>query len=193
MHNAGAIIKKQTTDQAIRGHLRHYLTDNTLRVVEEFDVENGISRADLVGISDVDLHGYEIKSDVDTLMRLPSQVHSYDKVFSRMTIVVGSNHLKQIIYMVPEWWGIMLAKYDTSGEIVLNNIRKAGTNPQLDTMSLLRLLMKDEISVMIKASSDTTQPERSTKETLARILCSQLDENQIRQAVATSLFQRYCS
>ena len=185
-------IGRQTTDCEIRKSLRHYLADDAVRVIEEFNVENGASRADLVGISDAELHGYEIKSDVDSLGRLASQVQSYNKVFSRVTVVVGIKHVRQVAYMIPDWWGIILAKYDSDGHIIFSKIRQAGTNPNLDAASLLRLLLKQEIGAIVKRH-DLRASSHSTKESLTQILRDQIDDADIRIMVAASLRLRYCS
>jgi len=55
------------------------------------------------------LHGYEIKSDADTLKRLPAQAEVYSAVFDLVTIVVGEHHLDTVRAIVPEWWGIVKA------------------------------------------------------------------------------------
>jgi len=192
MITAGVLTYKKTTDPEIRDSLRKLLNTKNTRLVEEFNVENGISRADIVGISNAELHGYEIKSDVDSLTRLASQVHSYGKVFSRMTLVVGASHIKQAMYMIPEWWGVTLAKKDEEGIVVFSQIRKARLNPSLDSSSLLKLLFKEEINVVIK-SNRFINNSSTTKTGLSHNLLNQLNDEEIQKAVSASLFRRYCS
>lgn len=182
---------KKTTDPEIRKYLIEYLTDRTGKLIEEFNVDNGVSRADIVNISSSELHGYEIKSDVDSLSRLPSQVHSYNKVFSKVTLVVGFDHLMQAIYIIPEWWGVILAKRDGDGDIKFSQIRRASINPSLDIVSLLHLLFKNEISVVMQ-SRNVKGCTGKTKAGLARNLLDHLDDTEICQAVNTSLLRRYC-
>lgn len=182
---------KKTTDLEIRKYLIEYLKDRTGKVIEEFNVDNGVSRADIVNISSSELHGYEIKSDVDSLARLPSQVHSYNKVFSKVTLVVGFDHLMQAIYIIPEWWGVILAKRDEDGGIKFSQIRRASINPSLDIASLLHLLFKNEISVVMQ-SRNVKACTGETKASLARNLLDQLDDTEICQAVNVSLLRRYC-
>jgi hypothetical protein len=50
--------------------------------------------------------GYEIKSDRDTLARLPNQIAAYELCFDTMTMVVGKRHLAKCRATLPEWWGI---------------------------------------------------------------------------------------
>lgn len=188
----GATKNKKTSDPEIRKHLINYLKATTSRVVEEFNVERGISRADLVSISDSEMHGYEIKSDIDSLERLPRQVHAYSQVFSKMTLVVGLSHLKEALYMIPDWWGVVLAKYDDSGDIIFSQIRSPKMNPSLNGESLLQLLFKDEISVVLRSQS-SYEHKSISKEQLTRHLLDQLDIVEIHRAVTASLLRRYCA
>jgi hypothetical protein len=192
MTTVGVAKNTKTTDQEIRDYLLELLKATSTKLVEEFNVDNGVSRADIVGISDAELHGYEIKSDVDSLARLTGQVHSYSKVFSRMTLVVGASHIRQAMYMVPEWWGVTLAKKNHDGQVVFSQIRKARLNPQLDISSLLKLLLKEEINVVIK-SSNVASRSTTTKAGLSHRLLTQLNDDEIQKAVSASLFRRYCS
>jgi len=55
-------------------------------LIEEFAIYGGSNRADLAALNGIS-HGYEIKSDRDTLSRLPDQVSAYGAVFERATLV----------------------------------------------------------------------------------------------------------
>lgn len=53
--------------------------------------------------------GYEIKSEADTLERLPVQVEWYSKTLDRVCIVVAPKFISKIEQHIPEWWGIRCA------------------------------------------------------------------------------------
>ena len=57
-------------------------------IIDELAIKHGKYRVDLCAITDR-LHGYEIKSDQDTLKRLPAQSKHFSLVFHRMTLVIG--------------------------------------------------------------------------------------------------------
>lgn len=63
-----------------------YKDDPNTRIVNELGIDFGSSRVD-VAVINGNIHGYEIKSDLDTLERLPRQMTYYNKLFQRMTIV----------------------------------------------------------------------------------------------------------
>src|SRR3989339_1402334 len=137
-----------TNDKLIRIALKENLevehrNDSRLKIIEELGVSHGTARVDIAVVNGV-IHGYEIKSDMDTLQRLPEQMNIYNSVFTQMTLVVGKNHLYEAINIVPDWWGITIAKIDSNGSIIFNCIRKAGNNLNQDSISMARLLWKDE-------------------------------------------------
>ncbi|MCH7713599.1 MAG: cold-shock protein, partial [Chloroflexi bacterium] len=74
--------------------------------IEEFGICRGQGRVDLAVVNSV-FHGYEIKSNRDSMRRLENQVTQYSKVLDRATIVVGDRHLTDILNMVPQWWGVL--------------------------------------------------------------------------------------
>src|ERR1035441_1910308 len=61
-------------------------------IVEEFGCK--AARADVAVINGV-LHAYEIKSDSDSLDRLPSQIDAYQGVFEYVTLVCGRRLLER--------------------------------------------------------------------------------------------------
>ena len=56
-------------------------------------VWSGTVRID-VAVLNGEMCGYEIKSDRDTLERLPFQIEIYSKEFDKLTLVVGRRHEK---------------------------------------------------------------------------------------------------
>ena len=73
--------------------------------MDEFAILEGSGRID-VAVVNSKLHGYEIKSAVDTLERLPSQQESYSKVFDRITLVADERHIPEAVKILPPWWGL---------------------------------------------------------------------------------------
>jgi hypothetical protein len=89
------------------------------------------------------MHGYELKSDLDTLYRLPEQVSAYTAVFDFVTLVVGERHLLRAIDVVPDWWGVRVARMDR-GKLLFRDLRLAMANISPDPLSTVRLLWRQE-------------------------------------------------
>src|SRR5438045_2701845 len=84
---------------------REHGGDADTRIVEELGLCQGIARVDLAVING-NVHGYEIKSEHDTLARLPAQTHTYNQVLDFVTIVTAPAHAHKIRCIVPKWWGV---------------------------------------------------------------------------------------
>lgn len=142
-----------TSDISIRkalvDNLKSEFTDTASIILSEYTLATTGTRADIVVINGV-LHGYEVKSDADSLTRLNSQVHGYNEVFDRMTLVVGERHLIHSMYSLPDWWGITLAKRSEKGEVSLFKLREPLQNPLQKSKTLARLLWKTELVRLLK-------------------------------------------
>ena len=124
--------------------MRKYAKDNDTLVLDELGIRHGAARIDLVVVNHR-LHGYEIKSDLDSLRRLPDQIKAYSSVMDRVTLVVGYRHAYDALRMVPEWWGVRLAEMKKqSGTVVLSDARSARDNPKVDLNAVAALLWRNE-------------------------------------------------
>src|SRR5438046_640221 len=74
-------------------------------ILEELGLQRGQVRIDLAVVNGV-LHGYEIKSERDSLRRLGRQLKVYSQVLDFATIVVAPRHLKKTLSDIPAWWGV---------------------------------------------------------------------------------------
>lgn len=121
-------------------------------LVEELNVCEGRSRMDMVLVTDT-LHGFEIKSRVDSLSRLAGQLEDYRAVFDRLTVVIGVNHLTGILSGVPSWCGIILASRSL-GRVTLEPFRESRPNLHLDRLALAQLLWRNEaLEVLTRAGA----------------------------------------
>lgn len=129
---------------ALRESLRlaHQNEPDTL-FIDELGLCQGIVRVDFAVING-SLNGYEIKSEMDTLDRLPGQQAIYNKTLNTVTIVASGGHIPKIIKMVPEWWGITEA-VGGEGKVELQQVRKAAPNPHIDPFAVVQLLWRDEV------------------------------------------------
>lgn len=123
--------------------INKYANNTNTLIIEELGISHGEIRIDLAVINGF-LHGYELKSDKDTLYRLPEQAKAYNLVFDKMTLVVGKRHAYEAIKIIPDWWGIKIVDKDCKGQLKFYPIRHSGNNPNLDPIAILELLWKEE-------------------------------------------------
>lgn len=120
---------------------------NTI-VINELGLCQGISRIDIAVING-SIHGYEIKSEKDTLERLNSQIETYNKVCDAITLVTCENHKDKVTKVVPKWWGLSIAE-QKKNKIQIKEIRKPRPNPLVDSYSVAQLLWRDEAIEILK-------------------------------------------
>lgn len=140
-------------DSEIRSVLRSRLSQKRTHkprtvLIEELGLCRGQVRVDLSVVNGL-LHGYEIKSDRDSLRRLNGQIELYGKVFDRATLVVGERHLAEALDSVPKWWGILLARRSAKG-LQLKTVRSPGNNPKKDPRALVELLWLDDALALLE-------------------------------------------
>ena len=118
-------------------------------LIEELDLCLGEARVDLVLVNGKTV-GIEIKSDRDKLDRLPKQIEVYSKVFDQVEIVSGLKHLEEILYLVPNWWGVAMVTRSRRGKLEYRKIRHCKANLEKDPFSIAQLLWKQEVLELLK-------------------------------------------
>jgi len=183
-----------TNDIIIRSALKKYLTnrhaqDEKVRIIEELGVQHGTARVDIAVINGI-MHGYEIKSDQDTLQRLPGQMEVFNSVFDKITLVVGKNHLYPAINMVPEWWGIIVAKINNNDSVILNVIRGEEFNKNQDSVSIARLLWKEEALRILENNKEANGFCSKPRDLIYKKLACVLDQKTLSAEVRERIFLR---
>ncbi len=185
-----------TNDKIIRIALRYVLNKDSRgyrlesghpsEIFEEFGVRHGTARIDLAIINGV-MHGYEIKSDRDTLKRLPEQINEFNKVFDKLTLVVGKHHLYHAINIIPDWWGITIAKIDTNHKIYFQTIREAEDNPDQIGISIAQLLWRQEALQILEEQNKAKGVRSKPREIIYQKLANVLDVNDLKEKVRHTL------
>lgn len=176
-------------DYHLRAALKRYLlaeyrNDPDTLVLDELGVLHGAARIDLAVINGI-LHGYELKSDKDTLERLPEQTKVYSYIFDRLTLIVGYRHAYEAIKTMPEWWGIKIAEMHENGAVNFLDFREAQDNPSLDALSIARLLWRDEALNFLDEIASTdgvrSKPRAVIYDTLIQKASLNLIRDRVRQ------------
>lgn len=104
------------------------------------ELPTGSTRADVVHITAGFMHGYELKGDGDTLLRVPRQLDCYGRVYDFVSFVVTEKHLPALLPLLPEWVGVLVA----AGE-ELREHRPARYNAQVERAPLAGLLLLEDV------------------------------------------------
>ncbi len=157
-------------------------------IVEELGLCQGIARVDLAVVNG-SVHGYEIKSERDTLLRLPGQTDVYNRTLDFVTIVSAPNHSKKIRTLIPRWWGIWSA-VDDGCDLRLEVVREASMNPGVDPYALAQLLWRDEALESLLDRNLASGLKSKPREELWRRLASELTLTELGQIVRNRLKRR---
>jgi hypothetical protein len=146
----------------------HEASIDTL-LIEELAIYGGANRADLAALNGVS-HGYEIKSDRDTLNRLPQQVSAYGAIFELATLVSTARHLQKARKIIPKWWGIVEVKESAPSEIRLERVREARKNPAPHAESIASLLWRQEaLNILTSLGLDYGVRSKPMEQLVARL------------------------
>lgn len=168
--------------------VEHALELGNTRVVEEFGIYGEV-RVDVAVLNGM-MIGYELKSERDTLRRLPKQVEWYSKVLDEANIVVAENHLAHALEIVPDWWGYTVAISEKDGSTRLELAREAMPNPGIDGRTLALLLWRDEALNALEERGLDRGYRSKTRAAMAQRLAMSVPLRELRDLVRETLKAR---
>ena len=140
------------------------------KLLEEFKMPRPSARID-VALVNGEMTGFEIKSDRDTLTRLPLQIPAFSKFFDRVSLVTTKKHLEEARLTIPKWWGIIVFREDGSFDVT----RSSKRNTKIDAASFLFALSKAELTLVARATS-VSIPSASKKDAIVELLASSVEQ-----------------
>lgn len=159
------------------------------RVLDELGLRHGSCRVDVAVVNGF-LHGFEIKSDSDTLDRLPGQVTVYAAVLDYATLVVGERHAGSARKKLPRWWGVEVAGLDLQGRVTIRSDRPPQFNPRINRVALAELLWRSEAVELLNGLGAPARILRMPRAVLYRELALRMSLDELRDAVRSRLKMR---
>lgn len=133
------VYRAAITEKILLG--RHSI--NTATLLNE--VRAGSSKADVVVLNGT-ATAYEIKSDIDSLARLKSQIANYRHVFARVNVVASKSHLSAVLNSTPEDVGVITL----SERFSFQTARVAQNCPErIKPTMILEMLRIDEATAIL--------------------------------------------
>jgi hypothetical protein len=169
--------------------LARHAKDPDTRILDELGLRHGAARVDIAVVNGI-VHGFELKSDLDTLKRLPNQIEVFSSVLDRVTLVVGCRHLDDSSRMVPDWWGIKLARMGRRGGFEFTDIRRARDNPAPDSLSVSKLLWREEALTLLGELGEANSVRYRPRALVYAHLAAVADAKMIRERVRRQLKSR---
>lgn len=168
-------VRKALRREVLKQHER----DADTLVLHELGLRHGAARVDVAVVNGA-LHGYEIKSDSDTLERLPAQVATYGMVLDKATLVVGERHAEKAVALLPDWWGVKIAMQGPRGGISLHEEKRVRMNPSVDPLAVAELLWSNEVRDILRELGFVEKELRKPRAHLYRELVLVIDVNELR-------------
>jgi len=183
-------MRDQDVRQVVRQRLEaaHASEADTL-VLDELGLEHGDVRVDIAVING-EIHGFELKSARDTLERLPRQVVAYTAALDKATLVVAESHLEKAAALVPEWWGLSVARPLEGTTVAVEPRREAVRNPDQQMLSVARLLWRDEALAILEEVGAARGVRTKPRAILYEKLTASLQPDQLRARVRQALKTR---
>ena len=187
-------VDRASTERGIRTALRnrclrhHRGLPDTL-ILDELGLAHARGRIDLAVIGR-HVHGYEIKSAVDTLVRLPRQLDVYRLSLHTLTFAVANRHLSEVAATVPDWCGIIDVTLGPRGGYHFHCIQRARLNPDLDPFVLAHLLWRREAQAALADLGASSRDLRASRKDLYRLLLESMSVPELTSLIRQSMIQR---
>ena len=178
-------------DRDVREAVWHWLereyagNDDTL-MLDELGILNGATRIDIAVVNG-EISGFELKSERDTLERLPMQRDLYDLVLDRVSLVVAEHHRKKAVPLISAWWGVWIAHGVTGGRVEVSQERDASSNPRLHAETICSFLWRDEALAILERHDAAQGVKSKPRGVLYRRLAEVLPLDAVRHEVRTAL------
>lgn len=131
------LVNRYKGESGLKAKLVEMFVEKDVTAAFEIRVNN--SRVDFLTVNG-DTKSYEIKSGIDNLQKLAKQVSDYEKVFEFNYIVIDEKHLKGVLDLIPEHYGIYVMVKE---KLVRKKV--AEKNCCLEAEMQLRLFTKKEL------------------------------------------------
>lgn len=128
---------------------------------------------------------YEIKSERDSLSRLSNQVENYKKVFARIYVIAGADHVPAVMETVPPEIGVLML----SPRYQISTVREAEDRPdRICPTTVFESLRSAEASAILKSLGvDTPDVPNTQRHAAMRECFARLDPVNVHSAMVDTL------
>ncbi len=184
-----AATSTSLTDKQMREPLFDYLEEfyGKIRILEEKNVK--ASRADVIGIVDGQILGFEIKSDRDSYTRLKTQTADYDRFCDYNYLVIGKSHLLHAHEHIPPHWGILVAERQEDGDIRVTMDTLPALNEGAEIKNQLGFLWRPELQALL-AENELPVYKAKSKDFVRDKLLEKVPEDKLKAQITACLFER---
>lgn len=160
-----------------------------IRIFEE--KTTGDSRADVLGVIDGEIIGFEIKSDRDSYTRLKTQTADYDELCDVNYLVVGKSHRRWADRHIPPHWGIICV-YEEIEETQFIRVeidQIPAPNPRARIERQLELLWRPELA-RLQEWNGLPKYSNKSKQFVREKIAAAVPGQTLKRQITDLLFER---
>lgn len=180
-------MRDRDVREQLNRDLREWHPEQGTLFVDELDL-GGLVRVDVAAVNG-SLWGYEIKSERDTLRRLPMQVEVYSQVLDYAALVVAERHHDHAADLLPDWWEVVVVTGDADN-VVLDVVRSGVRNGNVNALQVAQLLWRDEVLAELTERGLDRGVRSKPRRALWQRLVESLELVDLQQVVRTRLKAR---
>lgn len=169
------LLRYYPDETAIKSSFINNVICKSSNHVTIFELNVGNSRLDLCKINGVST-AYEIKTELDTPIRLKSQMKDYFRTFEKVYLVCPESKIDSMIEEIPEECGMYTYYMTKTGRYIFKKRRNAVKSKELSSYSQLLALTKRELQLYFdcdylneKESMVTSIMDTKSKESINQI------------------------
>lgn len=188
-HSTSIKPKKMLNDKEIRKDFINFLdrkNPKPEKIIEEFRLHGGNVIADVIAIYDTP-HVFEIKGDNDKIDRVVDQAFYYNLSAPRLSLVTTEKHLDKAIQILPNFWGILVAK--SGNPTTFSYCRGAKTNPLFRKELSLLSLWKEELEALARKNTINID-KKANRRKMAEIIASCSSKNAVISNLKLAMLKR---
>lgn len=179
--------EKQFKDAVLRHLTGEGALDACSVLISELNIDHFQRRADLV-LANGRLSAFEIKSERDSLDRLPGQMEVYCRNFESVTVVSSPKFTKKVRQLVPPHVGLWEVS-QSDGEVPQVHIIRQGKFRRISIETALAFLTVDDLKRLISKES-LRRPEKPWRPLLLDAVRT-LPAERLRAEARAALKRRY--
>lgn len=177
-----AMIKAAVIDRLLRHH-----ADQDMVLISEMVVARYARRADLA-VANGHMHAFEIKSELDTLVRLDGQMEAYAAQFDKVTLVVATKFVDSVLDRYKRNVEVWEA-YQQKDSVQLKLRRRGICQPVRSGRILAGFLRKTDIVAFLRSVGICVSPTHPRVQLLS--LMETVNVARLRRFVLSTIKLRY--
>lgn len=180
------LLQNYPNETSVKSTFINNILFKTTNHVSIFELNVGRSRLDLCKINRFST-AFEIKTELDTPMRLNQQMRDYFQVFEKVFVICSIHNLDIIESYIPNDCGIYTYYITKTGRYIFKKVRNAVNSNNISAFAQLSVLTKKDLNSYFNC------PYLQTKEAMIKLIVEKKTTSEINKLFKLCLKHKYHS